>query len=168
MEINIVYTSLTGNVKSFSERLANKLDMYEVNLIDFTQDDMFFELDCNPTVAIVPTYMDGDNGISGETEIMTEHLREFLEFKENYKNLIGVIGSGNKNFNWQYCLTAKQYAKHFDVPLINDFELRGTEDDIDKSIELIDDILKKAYTIDIEKARGTVLGLDMDVDNIGS
>lgn len=161
MEINIVYTSLTGNVKSFSERLASKLGMYEVNLIDFTQDDMFFELDCNPTIAIVPTYMDGDNGISGETEIMTEHLRELLEFKENYKNLVGVIGSGNKNFNWQYCLTAKQYARDFDVPMICDFELRGTDEDIDMAVDSIEDIFNKTYRVNPNEARRILLGGDI-------
>lgn len=161
MEINIVYTSLTGNVRSFSERLADKLTEYEVNLIDFSDSDMLFELDCNPTIAIVPTYMDGDNGISGETEIMTEHLRELLEFKENYKNLIGVIGSGNKNFNWQYCLTAKQYARDFDVPMICDFELRGTDEDINNVVESIEDIINKTYRINPNEARIILLGGDI-------
>ena len=50
---------------------------------------------------------------------------------------MGIIGSGNKNFNNQYCLTAKQYAERFGFPMLGDFELRGTNDDIERLAEII-------------------------------
>ncbi len=60
----------------------------------------------------MPTYLDGGNGLdNGDTEILTETLREYLEYEENHILCLGVVGSGNKNFNNQYCLTAKQYAE---------------------------------------------------------
>jgi protein involved in ribonucleotide reduction len=43
-----------------------------------------------------------------------------------------VVGSGNKNFNHQYCLTAKQYAEQFNFPFLADYELRGTQADIER------------------------------------
>ncbi|ABF36764.1 NrdI protein [Streptococcus pyogenes MGAS2096] len=43
----------------------------------------------------------------------------------------------HKNFNHQYCLTAKQYAKRFGFPLLGDFELRGTPDDISRLAQVI-------------------------------
>ncbi|EOS8040498.1 class Ib ribonucleoside-diphosphate reductase assembly flavoprotein NrdI, partial [Enterococcus hirae] len=43
-----------------------------------------------------------------------------------------VVGSGNKNFNNQYCLTAKQYASQFGFPFLADYELRGTPADVER------------------------------------
>lgn len=149
MKVSLIYTSVTGNVRSFVTRLSLELcSDYEVKVIEYNESDCLYDIEDNPTIAIVPTYMDGDNGNSGETEIMTDHLKELLEYNENNSKLMGVIGSGNKNFNWQYCLTAKQYAKDFNVPMIGDFELRGTDEDIENiavSIREIVDINQGGY-----------------------
>jgi protein involved in ribonucleotide reduction len=51
---------------------------------------------------------------------------------KNADQCIGIIGSGNRNFNEQYCLTAKRYAKEFDAPFLADYELRGTPSDAEK------------------------------------
>lgn len=36
------------------------------------------------------------------------------------------------NFNEQYCLTARKYARDFDAPFLADYELRGTSQDIER------------------------------------
>lgn len=38
---------------------------------------------------------------------MTTALGEYIEDGNNARYCIGVVGSGNKNFNEQYCLTAE-------------------------------------------------------------
>ena len=43
---------------------------------------------------------------------------------------MGIIGSGNRNFNKQFCLTAHQYSEEFGFPVLDEFELRGTEEDV--------------------------------------
>ena len=58
----------------------------------------------------------------------------------------GIIGSGNRNFNEQYCLTAKQYAKRFGFPMLGDFELRGTSADIERLAEIIVNTQKESET----------------------
>lgn len=50
----------------------------------------------------------------------------------NHLKCLGVIGSGNKNFNNQYCLTAKQYSEEFKFPVLDNYELRGTDEDINR------------------------------------
>ena len=91
-----------------------------------------------PFVAILPTYLEGGNGIdSGDVEILTNPLGDFIAAHENYKYCFGIIGSGNRNFNKQYCLTAKQYAKRFGFPMLGDFELRGTSADIERLAKII-------------------------------
>ena len=75
----------------------------------------------------------GGNGIdSGFTEIMTNALGEYIAYNDNAKQCVGVVGSGNKNFNEQYCLTARKYARDFDAPFLADYELRGTSQDIER------------------------------------
>ena len=56
---------------------------------------------------------------SGDVEILTNDLAAFIEYEENYKKCFGIVGSGNRNFNNQYCLTAKQYSQRFGFPLLD-------------------------------------------------
>ena len=78
-------------------------------------------------------WFQGGNGVdNGDQEILTETMREYIDYENNAVLCLGVIGSGNKNFNYQYCLTAKQYAEQFSIPFLADFELRGTTQDIER------------------------------------
>ena len=91
-----------------------------------------------PFVALLPTYLEGGNGIdNGDVEILTKPLGDFIAAHDNYKRCFGIIGSGNRNFNNQYCLTAKQYSKRFGFPMLGDFELRGTQSDIERLAPII-------------------------------
>lgn len=84
-----------------------------------------------PFVAFLPTYLEGGNGLdNGDVEILTNDLGDFIAFEENYKRCFGIVGSGNRNFNNQYCLTAKQYAERFGFPVLDTFELRGLNEDV--------------------------------------
>ena len=79
----------------------------------------------------MPTYLEGGNGLdNGDVEILTNDLGDFIAFEENYKRCFGIVGSGNRNFNNQYCLTAKQYSQRFGFPVLDTFELRGLNEDI--------------------------------------
>ena len=86
-----------------------------------------------PFFVFVPTYLDGGNGFdSGFTEMMTNALGEYIGQNDNASQCMGVVGSGNKNFNEQYCLTARKYSDEFKVPFLADYELRGTDRDIER------------------------------------
>ena len=58
--------------------------------------------------------------------------KKFLEYQGNFRYCLGIIGSGNRNFNKQFCLTAFQYADQFGFPVIDIFELRGTDEDVER------------------------------------
>ena len=78
--------------------------------------------------------MEGGNGIdSGNTEILTTPLKDFIAYQNNYKNCLGIVGFGNKNFNHQYCLTAKQYSEKFNFPVLDTVEQNDIEQ-IEKKI----------------------------------
>ncbi len=140
-ELTIVFISLSGNTLSFVKRLSTYLaENYQItanpiNIKD--QNHQTFPVE-QPFVAILPTYLEGGNGLdSGDVEILTNPLGDFIAAHDNYKQCFGVIGSGNLNFNNQYCLTAKQYSKRFGFPMIGDFEMRGTISDIERLAKVI-------------------------------
>lgn len=97
-----------------------------------------FANESDPYFAFVPTYLNGGNGIdNGVTELMTNALGEYIAYDKNAELCHGIIGSGNKNFNEQYCLTAKRYASQFNVPFLADYELRGTGRDVERIYKLL-------------------------------
>ena len=128
--IRIYYISLSGNTTNFLERLDHylqkelqeKLDYVNVKDLVKNNESLGFEIK-EPYFAFLPAYLEGGNGVTtGNTEILTTPLRRLIAYKKNSKYCMGIIGSGNRNFNKQFCLTAHQYS--------DEFELRGTEEDV--------------------------------------
>ncbi|MDO4855751.1 MAG: class Ib ribonucleoside-diphosphate reductase assembly flavoprotein NrdI [Limosilactobacillus gorillae] len=137
--INVLYISIEGNTRSFLKRMqtyANQMNSIDssnptINLKEVTAQTIPAHEE-EPFFAFVPTYLDGGDGLtSGYTEMMTNPLGEYIADGDNAANLIGVVGSGNKNFNEQYCLTARMYAEAFDAPFVANYELRGTSQDLE-------------------------------------
>lgn len=145
-EITIAFISLSGNTLSFVKRLSVYLDeqhhmtVKAINIKDLNHETFPLTV---PYFAILPTYLEGGNGVdNGDIEILTNPLGDFIAAHDNYKHCLGIIGSGNRNFNNQYCLTAKQYAKRFGFPMIGDFELRGTISDIERIAKCMLEIME--------------------------
>ncbi|MBM7711143.1 class Ib ribonucleoside-diphosphate reductase assembly flavoprotein NrdI [Enterococcus xiangfangensis] len=144
--INILYISLTGNTKDFIRQLEDyykekKIKIHAKNVKEIVKTKQPYEKLSDPFVTFLPSFLEGGNGIeNGYQEILTTPLRDYLTFSDNYQKCYGIIGSGNRNFNKQFALTAHQYADHFGFPYLDEFELRGTAADIkrigDKLIEL--------------------------------
>lgn len=140
-KLTLVYISLSGNTQSFVKRLSEQLSTWhncQVSIINIKeQNHQTFPVD-QPFVALLPTYLEGGNGIdNGDQEILTIPLGDFIAAHNNVKNCIGIVGSGNRNFNNQYCLTAKQYSERFGFPMLGDFELRGTSSDVERIANII-------------------------------
>lgn len=150
--LSIAYISLTGNTHSFVTKLVeyfkfqqSSLQIQLINVKDIIRDHIeFFELE-HPTIAFLPTYLEGGNGVdNGDTEILTNPLGDFLAYHDNYKKCFGIVGSGNRNFNKQFCLTARQYSERFNFPVLDEFELRGSQRDVERIGQMI---LEKLNTI---------------------
>lgn len=136
MTITIIYISLSGNTESFVTRLSSYLKTWhqiDTKLINIKELDHTTFPVTEPFVTMLPTYLEGGNGVdNGDVEILTTPLGDFIAAHDNYKYCYGIVGSGNRNFNHQFCLTAKQYAKRFGFPVLDEFELRGTSSDIER------------------------------------
>lgn len=132
--INLFFVSISGNTRAFVKRLSayakqqHALDPAkpEIHAVEYSESVDTSIMD-QPFFAMVPTYLDGGDGINnGVKEVMTLDFRDELE-AGNTDNLLGIIGSGNRNFNAQFGLTAKHYARRFNSPVIGLFELRGND-----------------------------------------
>lgn len=148
-KVTFLYISLTGNTHSFIKNLKEYFDLFIPDIEPETiniKDDIRNNIETKPltqaTIVFLPTYLDGGNGKdSGNTEVLTNPLRSFLRKNGNYTYCLGIVGSGNRNFNNQYCLTAKQYSEEFGFPFLDCFELRGTNEDVKRIAETIENIL---------------------------
>ena len=135
-KIRFYYISLSGNTSSFVQRVSQYIktthhrEVESLNIKDLKGKAITVD---GPFVSFLPTYLEGGNGIdTGFQEILTGNLRKFLEYQGNFRYCLGIIGSGNRNFNKQFCLTAFQYAEQFGFPVIDVFELRGTDEDVER------------------------------------
>ncbi|KRM56480.1 class Ib ribonucleoside-diphosphate reductase assembly flavoprotein NrdI [Lacticaseibacillus sharpeae] len=134
--LRIVYISISGNTEAFVEKVAElaakehakNADKPLVEAFEYSEqfDERIFD---QPYFVFVPTYLDGGDGIhTGYHEILTIDLRDELD-AANTANMLGIVGSGNRNFNAQFGLTAKHYARRFNTPLIGLYELRGNDEE---------------------------------------
>ncbi|MBW4803362.1 class Ib ribonucleoside-diphosphate reductase assembly flavoprotein NrdI [Loigolactobacillus coryniformis] len=136
--IRILYISISGNTRAFVEDLQEYAEQQHrtaadqplITLKEISEASPLAD-ETAPYFAFVPTYLDGGNGIdNGVKELLTNVLGEYIGYNANRQFCLGVVGSGNRNFNEQYCLTAKRYARDFGFPVIGDYELRGTPTDV--------------------------------------
>lgn len=127
--MKIVYFSVTGQTKRFAAKLAS----YETLEIDPIAELVMKE----PYVLVVPTY---------EAEFIAP-VFDFLETVENRKFLVGVSGSGNRNFAELFVFSAKEIAKKYGVPLIYAFEFSGTKEDVDNFEEEVRELERKTTMV---------------------
>jgi protein involved in ribonucleotide reduction len=110
--MKLVYISLSGNVEDFVDRVG----MPSLEL-DYSDPSQSIDEDY---IIISPSYDDS----------ITDSFSEFIEHGDNKKHLVGFVGSGNRNFDNDFCFNAKDLSLMYDKPLIFCFEFSGTEDDI--------------------------------------
>ncbi len=85
-------------------------------------------------VLICPTYSGG----SGDTKgAVPKQVIQFLNDENNRKHCFGVIASGNTNFNDTFCLAGTILSTKLNVPLLYQFELLGTSDDVTNTEEIL-------------------------------
>ena len=109
--MKIVYYSLTGNIKKFLEKTeCNEMIEIEENLII---DDKFILVTSTVGFGEIPSIVD-------------------VFLVKNHKNLVAVIGSGNRNWGIFFANAAKLISKKYDVINPFNFELQGTDEDVER------------------------------------
>lgn len=115
----VYYSSPTLNTHRFVEKLGVRAIRIPIS----SKKPM--EAVDGPFVLISPTYANDDG-----TNAVPKPVIRFLNNEYNRNKLIGVIGSGNRNFGETFALGGRNIAKKCGVPLLYTFELSGTKIDV--------------------------------------
>ncbi|MTI03349.1 class Ib ribonucleoside-diphosphate reductase assembly flavoprotein NrdI [Roseibium sp. RKSG952] len=114
----VYFSSKSGNTHRFISRLGLTSFRIPTGMDPLPDPE-------DPYVLICPTYADGE----GRGAVPKQVIR-FLNDPARRAGIIGVIGTGNRNFGATYALSGRIIAQKCNVPLLYSFELAGTETDI--------------------------------------
>lgn len=86
-----------------------------------------------PWVLLTPSYKAGN----ANEVTLPAGVRSFLRSPMNRRRLIGIIGSGNRNFGVYYQAAARRLAARSGRPILFEFELAGTPEDVTRCAEIL-------------------------------
>lgn len=115
------YSSSSGLVRSFAERLGRPV----FNLAE--REHRTSEAD-GPWVLLTPSYKSGND----RNDTVPEGVLRFLASDVNRRRMVGVIGSGNRNFGVHYQRACRVVAARSGRPVLFEFELSGTPWDVEE------------------------------------
>ncbi|WP_123739838.1 class Ib ribonucleoside-diphosphate reductase assembly flavoprotein NrdI [Salana multivorans] len=113
------YSSTSGLVRTFAERLGRPV----FNLAE--RENRLSEVD-GAWVLLTPSYKTGN--VANDT--IPEAIKRFLRSPHNRRHLVGVMGSGNRNFGAFYQKAAREIAAASGRPILFEFELSGESWDV--------------------------------------
>jgi protein involved in ribonucleotide reduction len=123
------YSSASGLVRSFAERLGRPA----FNLAE--REHRLSEAD-GPWVLLTPSYKTGNEN----NDTIPEAVRRFLRSPVNRRRMVGVMGSGNRNFGRHYQMAARQIAAQSHRPVLFEFEIAGTPWDVEECRGILADL----------------------------
>ena len=123
------YSSTSGLVRSFAERLGRPA----FNLAERAH--RLSEVD-GPWVLLTPSYKTGNPA----NDTIPEAVRRFLRSPVNRRSMVGVMGSGNRNFGTHYQMACREIAERSHRPVLFEFELAGTPWDVERAGEILADL----------------------------
>lgn len=129
-EVHVVYfSSISNNTHRFIQKLS-----VENSRIPYELEE---NLNVNSNyVLITPTYSGGGEFTSGA---VPKQVIKFLNNEKNRNFCRGVIASGNTNFGNTFAMAGPILSKKLNVPLLYQFELLGTQDDVSKIKQILKD-----------------------------
>ena len=125
----VFFSSTTENTARFVEKLdvpAVRIPLKTAEAAEFTVDEDF--------VLVTPTYADGR---------VPPQVVKFLNLEQNRVRCKGVISSGNRNFFEDFAKAGDIISAKLQVPLLYQFELAGTAEDITKTQEGLNNFWQK-------------------------
>lgn len=84
-------------------------------------------------VLLTPSYKAG-NAVEAT---LPAGVRRFLRSPINRRRLVGIIGSGNRNFGVHYQAAARELAVRSGRPVLFEFELSGTPEDVEQCAAIL-------------------------------
>lgn len=134
--MQIVYFSSTSeNTHRFVQKLTCVSHRIPLNLQEHMVVDSEYILIC-------PTYSGGGKNTNGHVDTrgaVPKQVIHFLNDEHNRKLCRAVIGTGNTNFGDSFAIAGPIIAAKVGVPLVYQFELSGTQEDVARVQMLIDE-----------------------------
>jgi protein involved in ribonucleotide reduction len=127
------YSSTSGLTRRFAERLAERSRRPVRDLADpaVRRGEAL-----GPWVLLTPSYKAGNDA----HVTLPAAVRSFLRLDANRRRLVGIIGSGNRNFGRHYQAAARELARVSGRPILFEFELSGTPEDVDDCGQVLDQL----------------------------
>ncbi len=117
------YSSSSNLIGRFAQRLTETDGRAVHNLAD---PEVRRGEASGPWVLLTPSYKAGN----AEEVTLPAGVRSFLRSAANRRSLVGIIGSGNRNFGVYYQAAARMLARTSGRPILFEFELSGTPEDV--------------------------------------
>lgn len=95
-------------------------------VFDLSDKDVRNSVPEGPWVLLTPSYKTGNE----DNDTLPEPVKRFLRNPAVRRKMIGVMGSGNRNFGAHYQAAAREIAKKSGRPMLFEFELQGTQWDV--------------------------------------
>lgn len=125
-KIPVYYFSSSSNLTGrFAEALARNDGRRVQNL---SKTEVRRTEPSGPWVLLTPSYKAGN----GDEVTLPAGVRAFLRSPLTRRRLIGIIGSGNRNFGEYYQAAARELARTSGRPVLFEFELSGTIEDVER------------------------------------
>lgn len=133
--VAIAFYSITGQTKRFIDKTQLKACQISDAKPKYDMGQKY--------ILVVPAYQD----------FMMDSVVDFLTYKDNKKNIVGIIGCGNRNFNDLFAQTAKKIATTLKVPILYLLEFSGTSDDVRNVRKIVHDLSAGESTREIQKPK---------------
>ncbi|AHF57903.1 class Ib ribonucleoside-diphosphate reductase assembly flavoprotein NrdI [Spiroplasma eriocheiris] len=133
-EMYVVYFSSPSNN---TYRFIQKLNIKNTRIPYDLSEEILVEKDY---VLICPTYGGGGNDYKGA---VPKQVIKFLNNHQNRQFCRGVIASGNTNFGDTFAVAGPILSKKLQVPLLYQFELLGTPQDVKTIKKILSDFWKE-------------------------
>lgn len=127
------YSSVSNLTGRFAEHLAEQTGRAVHNLAD--AEVRHRELG-DAWVLLTPSYKAGN----ADEVTLPAPVRAFLRSPANRRHLVGIIGSGNRNFGEYYQAAARELSTASGRPVLFEFELSGTPEDVDACAAILQDL----------------------------
>lgn len=122
-------SSSSGMVRQFAERLGRPAH-------DLGDRDVRRSVPEGPWVLITPSYKTGNP----DNDTIPEPVRRFLRDPATRRRMVGIMGSGNRNFGSHYQAAARTIARISGRPVLFEFELQGTQWDVADARQVLEEL----------------------------
>ena len=122
-------SSSSGMVRQFAERLGRPAH-------DLGDRDVRRSVPEGPWVLVTPSYKTGNP----DNDTIPEPVRRFLRDPVTRRRMVGIMGSGNRNFGSHYQAAARTIARISGRPVLFEFELQGTQWDVADARQVLDEL----------------------------